>query len=59
MIVVDNACEVFELASEDALVWPGEVIAGGDRRVLGIFLQELSLHVVNDGGAEEDAHGGL
>ena len=59
MVVVDDAGEVSEDTTVDALVGPGEVIAGGDGGVLGILRQQLALHIVDDGGGEEDAHGAL
>ena len=51
--------QVFQLAAVYLLVGPGEVVAGGHGGVLGIFLQQLALHVIDDGGREEDAHGAL
>ena len=56
VVVVDNLGEVFEHTTIDLLVWPCEMVAGGNGRVLGIFLQQLALHIVNNGGREEDAH---
>ncbi len=57
VVVVDNLCEVFQLAAVDALVGPGEMIAGCDGRGLGVFHEELALHIVDNGCREEDAHG--
>ena len=59
VIVVDNLGQVSEYTAVDLLVGPSEVIAGGDGRVLGIFHEELTLHIIDDGGTEENAHGGL
>ena len=59
VVVVDDFGEVFQLAAIDALVGPGEMIAGRNGGVLGIFLQQFALHVVDDGSRKEDAHGAL
>ena len=32
------------------------MIAGGDGRVLGVFLKQFPLHIIHDGGTQEDAH---
>ena len=48
MIVVNNLGKVFEHTAIDFLVWPGEVIAGSDRRILWVFHQEFTLHIVDD-----------
>ena len=49
MMVVDDFGEVFQLAAIDALVGPGEMIAGRNGGVLGILLKEFALHIVDDG----------
>ena len=59
LVVVNYLCEVFQLAAINLLVGPGEVVAGCDGRVLGIFLQQFSLHVIHNSGREEDAHRAL
>ena len=56
MIVVNHLGEILQLAAINLLVGPGEVIAGGDGRVFRVFLKKFPLHIVHDGGAEEDAH---
>ena len=35
------------------------MVAGSDRCVLRIFHQQLPLHIIDNGGREEDAHGAL
>ena len=57
VVVMNDACEVFQLTTEDTLVGPGEVVAGCNGCVLRIFHQELALDVINDRSAEENAHG--
>ena len=59
VVVMDDACEVFQLTAEDALVGPSKVIAGSHGSVCGVFHKQLALHVINDRSAEENAHGGL
>lgn len=59
LIVVDNLGEVFQLATIDLLVWPCEMIAGGNGSVLWVFLKEFTLHIVNNGCRQEDTHGAL
>ena len=59
VVVVDNLGEVFEYTTIDALVGPREVVASSDRSVLWVFLQEFPLHIIYNGGTEEDAHGAL
>ena len=59
MVVVDNLGEVFEDSAIDLLVRPREMIAGGNGCILGIFLKEFALDIIDDGGAEEDAHRAL
>ena len=59
VVVVDDVGEIFQLAAVDVLVGPRQVVAGCDGSVLGIFHEQLALHVVDDGGREEDAHRGL
>ena len=59
VVIVDNLGKVFQHAAVDALVGPCEVVTGSDGRILGIFHQQFPLHVVNDGSAEENAHGAL
>lgn len=44
------------LAAIDLLIWPCEVIAGSYRGVLWVLLKEFALHIVDDGGREEDTH---
>ena len=51
--------KVLEFASVDVLVGPGQMIAGSYGCILWILLQQLCLHVVHNGSAEEDAHGAL
>ena len=48
VVVVNNLGEVLELAAIDFLVGPGKMIAGGNGRVLRIFLKQFALHVVDD-----------
>jgi hypothetical protein len=59
VVVIDYAGKVFQLAAIYLLVGPRQVVAGGHGGVLGIMLEELPLHVIDDGGGEEDAHGRL
>ena len=56
---MDYLGKVFQNAAINLLVGPRQVVAGGNRRVLGVFLEELLLDIVDDGGTEEDAHGAL
>ena len=56
VVVVNHLGEVLQLATINLLVWPGEMIAGGNGRVFRIFLKEFPLHIVHDSCAEEDAH---
>ena len=51
--------QVFEHAAVDRLVGPSEVVAGSHGRILGIVLQQLRLHIIDDPRAEEDAHRAL
>ena len=59
VVVVDYLGEVFELTTVDALVWPGEMVAGGDRGVFRVLHEQFALNIIDDGGREEDAHGRL
>ena len=59
VMVVNDFGEVLELTTIDFLVRPCEVVACCDRCVGRVFLQEFSLYVIHNGGAEEDAHGAL
>ena len=59
MVIVNDACEVAQHAAVDALVGPCQVIAGCDGCFLGVFHEQFVLDVVDDGSAEEDAHGRL
>ena len=56
VVVVDDLCEVFQLATIDLLVWPSQMIAGGNGRILRVFLQEFTLNIIDNGCREEDAH---
>ena len=56
VVVVDNLGEVFEHTTIDLLVWPCEMVAGGNGGILWVFLKEFALYIVDDGGREEDAH---
>ena len=58
-VVVDNLREVFQYASIDFLIRPGEVIAGSNGRIFWIFLQELLLHIIDNRSREEDTHRAL
>ena len=59
VVVVNNFCKVFQLATINLLVGPCQMIAGGDGRVLRVFLEEFLLNIIDDGGRKEDAHGRL
>ena len=59
VVVVHDFCQVFQLSPVNTLVGPGEVVASRHWRVGRIFLHQLFLHIVHDGGAEKDAHGAL
>lgn len=60
VIVLEQRCQFFELSAVDALVGPREAVARRHRSVRRIAtLQELLLHLVDDAGTEEDAHGRL
>lgn len=48
VVVVNNLGEVLELAPIDFLIRPREVVAGGDRCVLGVFLKEFALHIIDN-----------
>ena len=56
LVVVDNLRQVLELATIDLLVRPCKMIAGGYGGVLWVLLKEFALHIVDDGGREEDTH---
>ena len=56
VVVVDDLGEIFEHTTIDLLVWPCEMVAGGNGGILWVFLKEFALHIVDDGGREEDAH---
>ena len=58
-VVVDNLGEVFQLASINLLVWPCEMIAGGNGGIFWVLLKEFALHIIDDGSREEDAHRAL
>ena len=47
-IVVDNLRKVFQLATIDLLVWPRQMVTGGNGRILRVFLQEFALHIVDN-----------
>ena len=59
VVVVDNLGEIFEYTTIDLLVRPCEMITGSDGGILWVFLKEFTLHIVDDGGREEDAHRAL
>ena len=56
VVFLDDAGQVLELTTVDALVGPGQVVASGDGSVSRILLKELCLHIIHDAGAEEDTH---
>ena len=56
VVVVDNLREVFENAAIDTLVWPREMITGSNGGVLGVFLKQFALHIVDNRCREENAH---
>ena len=56
VVVVNYLGEILQNASIDLLVWPGEMITGSNRGVLWVFLKQFALHIIDDGGCEEDAH---
>ena len=58
-VVMHDFGQVFQLPAIDFLVGPGQVVASRHGRVLGVFLQQLLLHVIDDGGTEENAHRAL
>ncbi len=47
-VVVNNLRKVFQLATIDLLVWPRQVVTGGNGRILRVFLQEFALHIVDN-----------
>ena len=59
LVIMDNLRQILEFASIDLLVWPSQVIAGGNGRILWVLLKELALHIVDDRSTEEDAHRAL
>ena len=59
VVAFDYFREVLEFAPVYAFVRPGEVVAGGDGGGRRVVLHQLGLNLVDDGGAEEDAHGAL
>ena len=59
VVVVDDLGEIFEHTTIDLLVWPCEMITGGDGGILWVFLKEFALYIVDNGGREEDAHRAL
>ena len=48
VVVVNDLGEVFEHTTIDLLVWPCEMIAGGNGGILGIFHQEFTLHIIDN-----------
>ena len=56
IVVVYDLCQVFQHAAIDLLVGPRQMVAGSHGRVLRVLRQQLLLHVINNGGREEDAH---
>ena len=56
MVILDDIGEIRQFATPYPLVFPCKMIAHCHRGVGGIFLQELFLNIVHDGGAQEDAH---
>lgn len=59
VVVLDDAGQILELTTVDALVGPGQVVACGNGCLCRILLKELCLHIIHDAGAEEDAHRAL
>ena len=60
LVVLDYADEVFKLTAIDALVFPCQLVAGGNRCLWSITaFEKLLLYVFNNAGTEEDAHGAL
>ena len=47
VVVVNNLRKVLELATIDFLIGPRKMIAGGNGRVLRIFLKQFALHIVD------------
>ena len=47
MIVMNDLCEVFELASIDFLIGPCEMITGCDGCIFWIFLKEFALDIID------------
>ena len=56
---MDYLCQILQHAAIYPLVGPGEVVAGGNGCVLGILHEQFPLHVIDNGGAQEDAHRAL
>ena len=59
VVFMDYLRQILQDAAIDFLVGPGKVVTSCDRRVLGVFLQEFVLHIINYGSRKEDAHGTL
>jgi hypothetical protein len=56
---MNNLCEVFQHTTIDVLVGPCQMVAGSNGSILWVFLQEFALHIIDNGGREEDTHGAL
>ena len=56
---MDNLGQILQHATIDALVGPGEVVAGGYGSVLRILHEQFPLHVIHDGSTQENAHRAL
>ena len=59
VVVTHYAGQVLKLTAVYLLLLPGEFVAGGHRSLGRIGLQEFLLYLLNDCGAQIDAHGAL
>ena len=59
MILLHYLGQILELTAVNALVLPSEMIASGYGRLRRIFHEQFALHIIHDGGTQEDAHRAL